>query len=183
MTTEQIVAYIIDNYEGKIFTEDPVDSGGATKYGITLRTLQYYRRQLAGDPFLLLTSADVERLTRREAIDVGVRVFAREPHIDLIADDRLRFAALDYALHSGWSVAIKSLQRACGVVVDGIFGPVSQNAVMQHPNVVLLGLQTVTHREVLMQDLIRRKPSQKKWAFGWWVRVTKVQQILLGENL
>lgn len=182
MTTEEIVARIIDRYEGDIFTEDPVDTGGATKYGITLRTLRYYRRRVAGDPSLDVTVADVRALGRGEAIDCGVTVFASETYLDLISDWRLRYAGLDYAFHSGWVPAIRSLQRACGgLVVDGVFGPKSQQAVAQHRIPTLLGLKIATARAELMQDLIRRKPTQKKFAFGWWVRVTDVQRVLSGE--
>ena len=34
--------WTIENFEGRFYTEDPIDHGGATKYGITLNTLSRY---------------------------------------------------------------------------------------------------------------------------------------------
>lgn len=180
MTNEEIVAYIIDTYEGPIFTEDPVDTGGATKYGITKRTLEHYWRTVSGLGDMIEISVEqVKQLSREEAIRVGVAVFVVESGLAAIADWRLRFAAVDYAFHSGWVPAIRALQKACGgLVVDGVFGPHSQASVNAHPNSALLGLRLVTHRAKLMQAIIEREPTQKKWAFGWWRRLTKVQDVL-----
>jgi peptidoglycan L-alanyl-D-glutamate endopeptidase CwlK len=172
------VAFIIDNFEGKIFTEDPVDTGGATKFGITRRTLQYYRRLVTGDPSLIVTRDDVRNLTREEAILCGVDVFVTEPGIARLRDWRVRFTTIDYAFHSGWVPAIRSLQLSIGATpVDGVIGPLTLIAANK-ADPWATAVRVVSRRERLMQELIANKPSQSKYALGWWRRTTTVQEII-----
>src|SRR5690606_7275066 len=89
MTTEQIAAYVIDHFEGHSYVDDPVDTGGATKFGITLRTLQHYRRLRRHDPSLIVTKNDMRNLTHDEAVSIAVEMFAEETKIDEILDWRV----------------------------------------------------------------------------------------------
>lgn len=172
------IGFIVDAFEGDVFTDDPADPGGATRFGVTLRTLQFYRRRLTGNAALVVTAADVAAMTRAEAIDIGVSIFAVESGLAFILDPRVRFVALDYAFHAGWDAAIRALQTASGVVVDGRFGPLSQNAVNRHPSPVQLGLQVLTRRAEAMQRQLRAKPLMQKFTLGWWARITTNQQQL-----
>lgn len=172
------VGFILDTFEGDVFTDDPADPGGATRYGITQRTLQYYRRRLTGNNALEVKAADVAAMTRGEAIDIGVSIFAVESGLAHILDARVRFVALDYAFHAGWVPAIRALQTAVGVAVDGQFGPLSQNAVNRHPAPVQLGLQVLTRRAEAMQRQLRAKPAMQKFTLGWWARITTNQRQL-----
>lgn len=172
------IGFILDTFEGDVFTDDAADPGGATHYGITQRTLQFYRRELSGNPGLLVTAADVAAMTRGEAVDIGVSVFAVESGLAFIIDARVRFVALDYAFHAGWVPAIKALQAAVGVAVDGHFGPISQNAVNLHRAPVQLGLKVLTRRAEAMQKQLRTTPAMQKYALGWWARITTNQRLL-----
>jgi lysozyme family protein len=175
MTAKEQVEFIIGTFEGDIFTDDPVDLGGATRYGITLRTLQHYRRQKTGNPALEVTVDDVKNLTLGEAFDCGYVVFVVESGLVYILDDAVRLSALDYAFHSGWVPAIKALQTAVGVTVDGILGPITADAINRaDPMAVVLDI--CTERQVRMQKLILKRNDQKRFAFGWWSRVTTIQQ-------
>jgi len=172
------IGFILDTFEGEVFSNDGADPGGATRYGITQRTLQYYRRALTGNPALVVTAADVATMTRGEAIDIGVSIFAVESGLALILDARLRFVAVDYAFHAGWDAAIRALQAGVGVAVDGHFGPISQNAVNRHPSPVQLGLQVLTRRADAMQRQLRAHPRMQKFTLGWWARITTNQRQL-----
>jgi lysozyme family protein len=173
------VAWIIDRFEGgATFTDDPFDRGGATKYGVTQLALRDYRSRLTGNPALTVTAADVRNLERSEALDIGVTVYGVDSGLVFILDPRVRLVALDYAFHSGPVRAIKALQDAVGVTVDGIFGPVSQDAVNRHHNPVQLGTQVLTRRSELMQRLIEADATQRKYTLGWWKRITANQRIL-----
>ncbi len=172
------IAFILDTFEGDVFTDDAADPGGATRYGVTQRTLQFYRRQLTGHATLVVTAADVAAMTRAEAIDIGVAIFAVESGLAHILDPRVRFVALDYAFHAGWVPAIQALQTAVGVAIDGRFGPLSQNAVNRHPLPVQLGLQVLTRRADAMQRQLRARPAMRKFALGWFARITANQRQL-----
>lgn len=171
MSTDEIVGAIIDRFEGHTYTNDPADAGGATRYGITLRALTRYRRKKSGDASLVVTAEDVRDLTRGEAVDVLVTAYAVEPGLVFILDERLRFVVLDYAVHAGPSAAITALQTCVGVKVDGLFGPVSQNAVNRHANPVQLGVALLARRSEAMQRLIAARPAMLKYQGGFFNRV------------
>ena len=66
-TVDQIIADVIKR-EGSKYTNDPTDRGGPTKYGITLRTLQAWRRSQGQTR--KLQPHDVKILTREEAVAI-----------------------------------------------------------------------------------------------------------------
>lgn len=174
---EDAVAFIIDNFEGRIFTEDPVDTGGATRYGVTLNTLRYFRRRQTGNPNLVVTRDDVKELTRAEAIDCGCEIFVIESGLNRVRDWRTRFACIDYAFHSGWVPAIRSLQLSVGANPDGKMGP-DTLAAANKSDPWSTAVRVVSRRERLMQEIIANRPSQMKYALGWWRRTTTVQEII-----
>lgn len=181
MTSVEIARWVIENFEGFKYTDDPVDTGGATKYGITLRTLQYYRRRKTGNALLVLTRKDVEMLMLEEAVACGVQVFMSEPRVAEILDWHVRLIVYDYYFHSG-GPAIKALQTAVGFKQpDGIIGEMTLarvNVDMLSKD-VLVAFTVLTLREEFMQDIMDRRPTQKKYMFGWWKRTTKLQRMLV----
>ncbi|MGE0450583.1 MAG: glycosyl hydrolase 108 family protein [Vicinamibacterales bacterium] len=171
MTTEEIVGCIIDRFEGHTFTNDPADPGGATKFGVTLRALTDYRRKKSGNPTLVVTADDVRAMTRGEAVDVLMTAYAVGTCLVFILDERLRFVVIDYAVHAGPAAAIAALQRGVGVKVDGLFGPISQDAVNRHANAVQLGAYVLAARAEAMQRLMAARPAMQKYQGGWFARI------------
>lgn len=183
MNTAAVVRYTIENFEGKLYTDDPVDTGGATKFGITQRTLQYYRRKVSGDPNLIVTKTDVSNLTIEEAVACGVEVFAVEPRIAEISDWKIQLLVYDYGFHSGQPRAVRTLQQAVGTTADGVLGPQTLGSVdaMAGNSFGLLrvALVVLTDREAFMQDIMERKQMQRRFMLGWWKRTTTLQRHVL----
>lgn len=174
MTHHEISGFVIDTFEGHLYTDDPVDAGGATKFGITRRTLAYAR----GRP---VSKLDVKNLNRTEAVGIGVRVFMQEPGIDRIPDWRVRLVVYDYTFHSGHLRAIKALQSAVELPradQDGIIGPQTLGALSGKADWLVM-LRVLTEREEFMQDIMDRKQTQRKYMLGWWRRTTKIQRVIL----
>ena len=96
------------------FVEHPDDPGGATKFGITGRTLARFRGTK-------VTREAVMALTRDEAGEVY-----RTLYWDKIGGDHLPagidYAVFDAAVNSGVRQATLWLQRALGVTADGVIG-------------------------------------------------------------
>lgn len=181
MTPAEIVAFVIDTFEGWKYTDDPVDTGGATKFGITLRTLQYYRRLITNNPLLVVTKADVAQLTHEEAVACGLAVFFVAPAIDALPDWRLQLAVYDYGFHSGEPRAITALQSAIALDVadqDGVIGPQTLAVLAAQPEPLLVVMRVLTSREEFMQDLMDRNATQRRFMFGWWRRTTKLQRVI-----
>lgn len=172
---EHTAGWTIDTFEGHLFTDDPVDAGGATKFGITQRTLAYWRKHYLG--LQTTTKKDVMDLTRELAVKIAIDVFATENRLAEFKNWRTFLIAYDYHFHSG-NQAIEDLQRILGVASDGLIGRQTLEAeATSHP--VFTSFKLLTAREEFMERLIERKPSQRKYMFGWWIRTTKIQRKLL----
>lgn len=107
---------ITEQYEGwHQFSNDPHDAGGATYSGVTQRAYNAYRLSLKQ------SIQDVRRAT-----DDEVRAIGKLQYWDPVRGDEL-FVGLDLVLfdisfNSGPVTAIKFLQQALRVAVDGQFG-------------------------------------------------------------
>lgn len=102
------------------------DRGGATKYGITHRTLAAHRGVAS------VTAAHVKALTLKEAEEIYRRSYWTQSGGDLLPAG-LDYAAFDYGVNSGPARAVKSLQKVVGVTQDGIVGGQTVAAVGRYP--------------------------------------------------
>jgi lysozyme family protein len=171
MTTDEIITGILAR-EGSEFTDDPVDAGGPTKYGITLRTLRAYR----GDD--TLTAADVKALTEAEAREVYAKRYIHDTGFDQILDPWTRAFVVDMGVLQGPRAATLLLQRALRTVaVDGVFGDETLAAVNRAPmnglkkNLITLRLQHLLACALadVPRDVIDR--TDLKFLKGWINRV------------
>lgn len=96
------------------YSNHPADPGGPTNMGITQKVLAEWR----GEP---VSAADVRALSKTEAAAIY-----RRRYWELCACDELPGGVdqvmFDYAVNSGVSRAVRALQQAIGVTVDGIAG-------------------------------------------------------------
>jgi lysozyme family protein len=108
------------------YVDDPDDSGGATKFGITLATLQTWRhRQGLTEP---VTAQTVQALTRDEACEIYrtnywnvLRCSELPRGVDLVV--------FDFGVNAGTGRSAQTLQKVVGVEQDGSIGPITLHAV------------------------------------------------------
>ena len=145
-------------YEGG-YVHDPHDAGGETKYGISKRSFP---------------NEDILHLTKERA-----EVLYRENYWNKLNGDFLQqkvaLTLFDFAVNSGVQTVVLELQRALGVVVDGVFG-----------SKTLVKLQDLDEKET--KALIDRindarlqlylrlgdKPTQRRFLLGWLRRLMAV---------
>lgn len=99
------------------YVNNPVDPGGATKYGIS-------RRSYPGE--------DIEGMTLERAKAIYLRDYWGPAGCDAVPD-AIKFDLFDMAVNAGVKTAIKTLQRAARVTDDGIIGPHTLLAVQSLP--------------------------------------------------
>lgn len=117
-----------------MYTDDPADSGGPTKGGITQATLAAWR----GHP---VTAEDVQRLTESEARSIYLERYWKAPGFQRVAalDQDLAEELADTGVNMGQATAIRFLQRFLtafndrgriypDLAVDGVLGPVTLEA-------------------------------------------------------
>lgn len=139
--------------------DDKNDSGGLTKYGISKKAYP---------------KLDIDNLTIQQAKDIYYRDYWGRCKCDYLPD-ALSVAVFDYAVNSGTIKAIKSLQMALGVTVDGIIG----NQTIGAANRVPLGpvIESI-HSERL--SFLRSLKNWKRYGRGWGNRVNRVKEYCEG---
>ena len=92
---------------GSKITNDPSDSGGQTKYGISKKTFP---------------NVNVINLTEQQAIDIYKNNFYNVCMIDSINDELLALHVFDFAVNAGIGRSVKTLQKIVGSAQDGMIG-------------------------------------------------------------
>lgn len=158
------VEQIVDFFEGGL-ADQPNDRGGLTKYGITFDTFKRLRP--------LATADDLKNLDKDDAIDLLTEEYALKPGFGKIQNDAVRFALIDFAINSGPVTAIRALQKAVGVTVDGVIGRDTLDTI-NHFEVVSLLRLVVSQRLRYLGRLITNDPRQSAFAAGWLNRVATI---------
>ena len=106
------------------YVDDSDDSGGATKYGVTIGTMRRLGLDLTGDG--RVTKADVQRLSRAQAEAIFVEHYFDRPRIAALPP-MIQPSVFDMYVNAGAN-AVRILQRLfkemeIDVAVDGVIGP------------------------------------------------------------
>lgn len=168
MNIEKEIDKLIEREGG--FVNDPLDNGGATKYGITQRTLTLWRgREVSVD--------DVKNLEKREAHEIYYAWYYIKPGINSLPP-AIQPIMLDMAVNPGPSRAIKFLQdvlNAFGyyeVRIDGKLGPKTisaANGAWHHLGHQLI-VSLVNRRVIFYEGCVRANASQRRFLGGWIAR-------------
>lgn len=109
LNLEQSLKRLLGNEGG--FVDNPADPGGATNFGITQRVARSHGY-----------TGDMRDLPLATALSIYLSDYWAPIKADQLPD-ALRFHVFDAAVNSGAAQAIKWLQSAAGVTVDGAIGP------------------------------------------------------------
>lgn len=161
---------IVLKHEG-LFSDHPSDQGGPTKYGITLQTLSFYRKKP--------TSAKmVQDLTLTEALKIYEELFWKPLMLDQIKDQRLQTILLDQAINRGTVTAVRTIQRALGVKIDGLMGPHTLSAI-NSSKPLKLGLKFIFAAQTSYLAIAQDNPQQMVFLPGWINRTHDLIELLL----
>lgn len=152
-----VVARILSEEGGVVINPG---EGYVTRWGQTPSWLMRWR---------LLSPATIEDAER------NYRVWLALSHLDALCtvDDPLCESVIDFAVHSGERVAITALQRALGVVADGVLGPVTEMALIVCAR-AHIAAQVVAGRLELIHGLIADRPDRYvTFARGWGRRLAR----------
>jgi len=178
------------------FVDDPVDRGGATKYGISLRFLKAvgqidedldgyadFDLDMDGD----IDGADIRKLTIGDAKSLYKRSFWQPLHCDVFPKP-LGEMLFDQGVNGGNRAAKKMLQQAINRVshdfrmsmgtinVDGDIGPITMGAVAtiwrRHSDDLANAFREVVKDRY--RAIVRRNPSQARFLKGWLNRAERL---------
>ena len=170
------VRYTIGNEQG--YVNDPVDSGGPTKYGITQQTLSRHRGQSC-------TVHDVQALNEGEAMAIYFQHYWQPLTLNKVNKRPAAIAIFDTGVLYGTRRSILMAQQAllssghittANFMMDGHMGLVTARELNACPSRVFLEF---FHAEILkrIEQIIIKKPPQKKFQNGWINRTNKLLSI------
>lgn len=133
-------------------TNDPSDSGGRTKFGISE----------AANPDLWVEGPPSEEASRRRYEEK----YVLGPRFNLIRDPYLQHQMVDFGVHSGPATATKKLQEILRLPQDGIIGPKTLEAIHLH-DAKLLGNKLALARTRLLVRIAQQRPKDLKFLYGW----------------
>jgi lysozyme family protein len=127
------------------YWDDPV--GGPTKWGISQRSYPTHN-------IITLTVDDAEYLYRRDYL------------APLQADrfqDGVAYQLLDFAVNSGQPNAVRTIQKALGVVADGKIGPITRAAIAARSESDMVMI-IIAARLLYMTSLSNWEANSRGWA-------------------
>lgn len=151
------------------YVNHPADKGGPTKYGITLKRLESWRREE-------LSARDVELLSKSEAAEIYEQIDYRDPGINRLPE-ALQPLIFDMVVNHGPKKAIKLLQSellAFGyqLKVDGMIG--DKTVKLASGVMIVSGLSFISHlvdrRIGFYKAIIEEDPTQAVFEKGWIAR-------------
>ena len=119
LSFKQIFDRLIGHEGG--YVNDPRDPGGETNWGVTKRTAQANGY-----------TGDMKTMTRQQAYEIYHRAFWVRYQCDQMPP-AIAYQFFDAAVNHGFGNASRMLQRAVGVLDDGIIGKYSLEAINRNP--------------------------------------------------
>lgn len=177
-TVDDIIEQILDE-EGSTYSNNPADSGGPTKYGITQSTLSAWRGHAC-------TADDVRSLLMDEAAKIYRERYYTQPGFDKVAaiSPAIAFKLTDAGVNIGVATASLFLQRALNVFnqggtlypdlkADGSIGPVTLSALSTYlakrgkdaETVMLRALNDLQGARYI--GLAESREKDESFVYGW----------------
>ena len=155
------------------FVNDPLDAGGPTNMGVTLKTWQAVGYDKNDDG--IIDEKDLQLIFRQDLIESVLR-----PHYwdrwqaDRIRNQSIAHIVVDWLWMSGM-VGIKTPQRILDVKVDGIVGEKTLAAVNNHPSPQDLFEQIKSERAAYIEKICLARPANQRFRKGWFNRLADIR--------
>jgi lysozyme family protein len=156
---------ILLGHEGG-FVDDPHDAGGATRYGLSLRFLKGKGRLYDRNQDGVVDAADVRQITLADAQAIYLGEFWNKVRADDLPP-ALSLLVFDAAVHCGTGTAIRWLQQALKVPVDGAIGPITVARAGLAPNA-----DQVFH--LIRMEALTHMGGWKYYSAGWSLRMVRL---------
>lgn len=153
MNFDRSLAFVLAREGGE--SDDKIDPGGHTKYGISAKAFP---------------TLDISTLTREQAVQIYRTTYWNEPKLNQLPEP-VAFLLFDMAVNQGVGAAIRTAQKAGGVFVDGVIGPLTVSAVnvqfARDPVAFLTAISVERARRYLSINT----DAEERFEFGWVSRL------------
>jgi lysozyme family protein len=169
-TFDKAIDFVLDHEGG--FVDHPSDPGGATNFGVSLRTLKQLESNNL-DVWDLDYDGDIDaddmRLITKDMAKEFYETHFWHHQFEGIYDQAVATKLFDMCVNMGTRQAVKLLQRACNwnhqmLKVDGIIGPHTLNVVNSSDCIRYFIIST---QAKFYYQLVDAKPSRGVFLLGW----------------
>lgn len=174
MSVKALIEEIIEIEGG--YVNHKADRGGATKYGITHKTLAAWRNKY-------VTDHDVSMLEKSEAFDIYESEYYLKPRIYKLPE-LIRPVVFDMAVNMGPKTSVEIMQGivhkiGLPIKIDGAIGPMTVQSAKTACNLYGENVlrQITTARIEHYRAIVRRDPSQRVFLAGWINRANKFKDV------
>lgn len=147
------------------YVNHPLDPGGATIYGVTLKNWRAY------------TGEKVNKQRLKALLPADVKPFYKSEYWDEVKGDELPsgvdYYVFDFAVNSGVSRSAKVLQRIVGTYPDGVIGDITINAVNEYVSISGI-VQLLKNIDEQRRYFLQGLPTFSTFGRGWESRLVKV---------
>jgi len=168
---DKLIPHILKWEGGAKYTNDPLDRGGATKYGITLNTLQSNHYDINHDG--KVNTEDVKSLQIDDFKRILKSQYWDRWKADMITNQSLANLLVDWVWGSG-KYGITIPQSLLGVPADEIVGQKTINA-LNSTNQRIIYNKVWEARKEFYLNIVKINPSQSKWLRGWINRLNDLK--------
>lgn len=162
----QAVTYVLRQEDSELkgeVTTNPADRGGRTRFGVA----EKFHPHLTSLGFY-------DTLPYKEALHLAYQTYIEEYvnplQIEKIESQDIANALLSFGINAGIIQATRTLQKALGLNVDGIFGRHTLSIVNSTPEIdVLNGMRQAQSK--YYEAIVEHDPTQEVFLKGWLNRV------------
>jgi len=155
-------------FEGTVYENDPVDHGGATKFGVIVDDLKNLNIDENHDG--IIDWKDIRDLTESDAQSIVKKEYWDVVKADQIINQSVAEMLADFGFNCGIKYAAKKIQKILGLTVDGNVGPKTIQAI-NSANQQDLFNKLVAIRKQHYKDIVSNNPTQNRFMKGWMNRV------------
>lgn len=147
-------------YEGgATLVNDPDDTGGMTRYGISKRAYP---------------KVNIQTLTEERAKEIFFNDYYLPLKIPAIADEKLAWQIFDFGVNAGVFRSAKTIQRILSVIPDGSIGNKTLNKIELYDGESPLWIVFTAERVKYYLTIAERRPANRKFLKGWILRATRL---------
>lgn len=177
---EALTLFVIkqeDSTLSGIITNDPLDSGGITRFGLTKRL----HPELVEQGFF-----DKDAVPSNRALVMAQQAYQSQYSQPLMLDSFnsqvIATAMLSFAVVEGNHQAVKCLQQSvikCGIsiTVDGLLGHATVDGANNLDPVILLQ-EWINQENIYFESIVEHNSSQQRFLKGWEARAEKLKTLL-----
>lgn len=175
--------------EGQAFTVTRFDRGGATKFGVTLKTFASFCA-MPLVPIVCdknkdsrITSTDLALVTLGDVKPIYKEYYWNVLKCDLIKNQAIAEFMTDFIVNSGGSSGnVKKLQKLIGTTPDGRFGVLTITAINTQ-NQTRLFNKLYRFRKDFFTQIVTRNKKQKVFLKGWINRISQLKNMYQNAKL